>query len=158
MTMITEVRTSRAQRRAARQSRVQHLVTADEQSLAELEAFLATLPLCATGRVFIEVPDTESISHVDAPARMTVTWLARSRRSGAPGTGQACGRGMAVARATCAWADEMLCDEEGAQTQVTLLGGYLGTADIIEHLTEKTGIAAERIHAPESFGLLPSNS
>ncbi|WP_317451773.1 SIP domain-containing protein [Microbacterium sp. NIBRBAC000506063] len=86
--MITEVRTSRAQRRAARQSRVQHLVTADEQSLAELEAFLATLPLCATGRVFIEVPDTESISHVDAPARMTVTWLARSRRSGSPAPGR----------------------------------------------------------------------
>ncbi|WP_317451774.1 hypothetical protein [Microbacterium sp. NIBRBAC000506063] len=41
---------------------------------------------------------------------------------------------------------------------MTLLGGYLGTADIIEHLTEKTGVAAERIHAPESFGLLPSNS
>lgn len=155
MTTTTRIRTARAQRRAALQARVQHLVTADEHSLAELEAYLATLPLCATGRVFIEVPDSASISRVEAPARMTVTWLARSRRSGAPGTGQACARGAAVARATCAWADEMLCDD--ADAHITLLGGYLGTADIVEHLTDRLGIAPERIHAPERFGLLSSS-
>ncbi|HYJ50331.1 MAG TPA: phage tail protein, partial [Microbacterium sp.] len=43
--------------RASRHTRVQHLITADEMSLAELEALLATLPICSTGRVFIEIPD-----------------------------------------------------------------------------------------------------
>lgn len=62
--------------------------------------------------------------------------------------------GAAIARATCAWADEMLCD--GANpTHVTLLGGYLGTADIVEHLTIALDIPASTIYAPERFGLLP---
>lgn len=43
--------------RVQRQStRVQHLITADETSLLELETPLVTLPICSTGRVFIEVP------------------------------------------------------------------------------------------------------
>lgn len=154
MTISTELRSGRAQRRADR-LRSRHLVTADESSLAELEAFLTTLPLCASGRVFIEVPEQSDISVVEAPPRMTVTWLARSSRSGAPGTGRPCAPGTALARATCAWADEMLCDSE-LSTNVTLLGGYLGTADIVEHLTGNLDVAASTIHAPEQFGLLPS--
>lgn len=145
--------TSRSQRRAARR-RSNHLVTADENSLADLETFLATLPLCASGRVFIEVPGIEDIRVIEAPARMTVTWLARRSRSGAPGTGRPCAPGEALARATCAWADEMLCGAE-LETRVTLLGGYLGTADIVEHLTRALGVDAATIHAPERFGLLP---
>src|SRR5699024_899588 len=81
MTTSTEIRSGRAQRRAAR-VRSHHLVTADENSLLELETFLATLPLCASGRVFIEVPDARDIGVIEAPARMTVTWLARSSRTG----------------------------------------------------------------------------
>lgn len=153
MTTSIDVRTGRAQRRAARM-RAHYLVTADENSLAELEAFLVTLPLCASGRIFIEVPDADDIGVIDAPARMTVTWLARSSRSGAPGSGRSCAPGAAIARATCAWADEMLCDGENP-THVTLLGGYLGTADIIEHLTGALSIPVSTIHAPERFGLLP---
>lgn len=151
-----DVRSTRAERRAARR-RAHHLVTADEHSLAELEVFLTTLPLCASGRIFIEVPEAGDIGVIDAPGRMTVTWLARSARSGAPGSGRSCAPGEALARATCAWADEMLCDdEEGTETHVTLLGGYLGTADIVDHLTATLGIEAGMIHAPERFGLLPS--
>lgn len=153
MTTSTENRSSRAQRRAER-LRSHHLVTADENSLLELETFLATLPMCASGRVFIEVPDARDISVIEAPARVTVTWLARSARTGAPGTGRACAPGAALARATCAWADEMLCDEE-YPTHITLLGGYLGTADVVEHLTGKLGVPASMISAPERFGLLP---
>ena len=153
-TVVTGTKTARAQRRAARQERVQHLITADEHSLAELQAVLSTLPLCAAGRVFIETPDSDAIVPIDVPARMTVTWLPRSRRSGAPGTGEACSRGTAVARAACAWADEMLCDEVAVRASITLLGGYLGTADIVEHLTERVGVAPGNIHAPERFGLL----
>lgn len=153
MSIPVDTRSTRAERRAARRS-AHHLVTADEHSLVELEAFLATLPLCASGRIFIEVAETADIGVIDAPGRMTVTWLARDRRSGAPGTGRACAPGQALARATCAWADEMLCDDE-VETHVTLLGGYLGTADIVEHLTARLGIDPSTVHAPERFGLLP---
>jgi len=152
MITTTDIRSGRAERRAARR-RSHHLVTADENSLLELETFLATLPLCASGRVFIEVADASDIGTVEAPARMTVTWLARSSRSGAPGSGRSCAPGAALARATCAWADEMLCDDEHP-THITLLGGYLGTADVFEHLTGALDVPASTISVPERFGLV----
>ncbi|MER7797990.1 SIP domain-containing protein [Microbacterium sp. NPDC096154] len=141
--------------RAQRHTRVQHLVTADEQSFAALEALLATLPICATGRVFIEVPDATWIGAVAAPPRMVVTWLDRSARTGAPGTGRACAPGAALTRAVTAWADEMLCADDD-QTRIDLLGGYLGTADIADHLTERLGVDPARIKAPEHFRLFSS--
>ena len=137
--------------RASRHTRVQHLITADESSLAELEAVLATLPICSTGRVFIEIPDASWQADITAPSRMIVTWLDRSQRSGAPGTGRGCGSGEALSRAVTAWADEMLC-AEGDQTRIHLLGGYLGTADIVDHLVD-LGVRADSIHAPEQYGL-----
>ncbi|MFT4230621.1 MAG: SIP domain-containing protein [Microbacterium sp.] len=143
--------------RQSRHVRVQHLVTADESSLAELEVLLATLPLCSTGRVFIEVPDASWVCDIRVPARMVLTWLDRSRRTGEPGTGRSCAPGAALTRAVVAWAGEMLCDEPACaddSTRIHLLGGYLGTADIVDHLTERLGIPAARIHAPERFGLL----
>lgn len=155
MNTTIQTRSTRAARRAARQ-RAHHLVTADERSLMELELFLATLPLCASGRIFIEVPTVADIGVIDAPGRMTVTWLAREQRSGTPGSGRACAPGQAVARATCAWADEMMCDDE-IETRVTLFGGYLGSADIVEHLTHALQVPAALIQVPERFGLLPAN-
>ncbi|GAA3926580.1 SIP domain-containing protein [Microbacterium soli] len=141
---------TRAARRASQRRQVQHLITADERSLVEVEVLLAALPLCTAGRVFIEVPSAEDIGTVVAPPRMTVTWLPRARRGG--------GRramGEALTRAAAAWADEMLCDgsDAVAGTEVTLLGGYLSTADIIEHLTESCGVDPIAIHAPERYGL-----
>lgn len=141
--------------RASRHTRVQHLVTADEHSLTDLELLLTTLPFCATGRIFIEVPDAGWISEVDAPPRMVVTWLDRSARSGMPGTGRGCTPGTALTRAVTAWADEMMCHEDD-HTQVDLLGGYLGTADIADHLTERLAVAPDRIRTPERFGLFRS--
>ncbi|MGB4777284.1 SIP domain-containing protein [Microbacterium sp.] len=146
--------------KAPRHTRVQHLITADENSLAELGALLATLPICSTGRVFIEVPDAGWISPIDVPARMIVTWLDRSRRTGDPGTGRACAPGQALTRAVNAWADEMLCPADTADaacavgTRIYLLGGFLGTADIFDHLTETLRIAPEHVHTPERFGLV----
>jgi Siderophore-interacting protein len=137
--------------RASRHTRVQHLITADESSLAELEAALATLPICSTGRVFIEIPDASWQGAIVAPSRMVVTWLDRSQRSGAPGTSRGCATGEALARAVTAWADEMLCTEDDA-TRIHLLGGYLGTADIVDHLTTM-GIDATAIHTPARYGL-----
>jgi len=151
MSPITAPLTATA-RRASKRGRMQVVVTADEHSLAELEALVATLPMCSTGRIFVEVPDASWIGTITAPARMTVTWLDRSRRSGAPGTGRACSAGQALSRAVTAWADEMLC-EDGDATQVHLLGGFLGTADIVDHLTAACGFSADAIHTPARFGL-----
>ncbi|KAA9085153.1 phage tail protein [Microbacterium radiodurans] len=139
--------------RGAKHARVQHLITADEHTLADLQALLVTLPLCSTGRVFIEVPDASWIGAVTVPGRMIVTWLDRSVRSGAPGSGRSCAPGAALTRAVTAWADEMLCIEAAAGTRVHLLGGYLGTADIVDHLTGRLGFAATAIRTPERFGL-----
>ncbi len=154
MTSTTESSTvhNAAACRASRHTRVQHLVTADETSLADLETLLATLPLCSTGRVFIEIPDASVQGEVHAPSRMVVTWLDRSRRTGAPGSGRACAPGQALARAVTAWADEMLCTAED-HTRFVLLGGYLGTADIVDHLTTARGVAPDAIHTPARFGL-----
>jgi hypothetical protein len=138
--------------RATRHARVQQLITADENSLADLEVLLATLPICSTGRVFVEVPDASWIGAMTVPARMVVTWLDRSARTGAPGTGRSCAPGEALSRAVAAWAGEMLCAEDD-HTRITLLGGYLGTADIVDHLTSHLGVAPEGIHTPERFGL-----
>lgn len=142
--------------RAARHTRVQHLITADEHSLAEVEALLATLPLCSTGRVFVEVPDASWLSSLSAPPRMTVTWLARAQRSGAPGSARACAPGDALARAVTAWADEMLCEDDDA-TRIHLLGGYLGTAEIVDHLVGRRGIAPEAIRTPAPYRLTPAH-
>jgi Siderophore-interacting protein len=162
MTFTTEHNASAC--RTSRHTRVQHLITADEDSLTELEVLLATLPICSTGRLFIEIPDASWQTDLATPARMTVTWLDRSTRSGAPGTSRGCAPGEALARAVTAWADEMLCDDldhvhaadEANGTRIYLLGGFLGTADIVDHLTDDLGIAAAGIHTPERFGLSTS--
>lgn len=162
MTFTTEHNASAC--RTSRHTRVQHLITADENSLTELEVVLATLPICSTGRLFIEIPDASWQTELVTPARMTVTWLDRSTRSGAPGTSRGCAPGEALSRAVTAWADEMLCDDrdhvhtadETGGTRIYLLGGFLGTADIVDHLTEGLGIDAAGIHTPERFGLSTS--
>ena len=96
--------------------------------------------------------NTVNFTALDYDVRKIVTWLDRSRRSGAPGTGRACAPGQALVRAVTAWADEMLCDH-GDATRVHLLGGYLGTADIVDHLTGVLGLPADGIHTPARFGL-----
>lgn len=140
--------------RAPRHTRVQHLITADESSLDDLALLATTLPLCSTGRVFIEIPDASHEAVLSLPPRMTVTWLDRSLRSGAPGTARACAPGQALARAVAAWADEMLCDDADA-TRIHLLGGFLGTADIVDHLTA-SGVDPRRISTPVAYGLSPA--
>jgi NADPH-dependent ferric siderophore reductase len=139
--------------RASKHARVQQLITADEHALAELEVLLSTLPLCSTGRVFIEVPDASWIGALSVPGRMIVTWLDRSARTGAAGTGRACAPGEALSRAVIAWSDEVLCTDAARSTRVHLLGGFLGTADILDHLTGRLGLVADEIHTPARFGL-----
>lgn len=139
-------------RRAARHPKVAFLIAADENSLLDLEMLIATLPLCATGRIFVEVADASQTFTLSAPPRMTVSWLDRSRRSGEAGSSRACTQGLALTRAVTAWADEMMCDE-GDDTRVHLLAGFLATADINEHLVDDLGVARERIATPAVYGL-----
>ena len=82
--------------------------------------------------------------------------------SGDPGTGRACAPGQALARAVIAWSDEMLCPGVagpdaagtcGGGTRIHLLGGFLGTADIFDHLTDALGVDAASIATPARFGL-----
>jgi NADPH-dependent ferric siderophore reductase len=132
--------------------RVQYLIAGDETSLLEVESELALLPLCARGRVFIEVQDAAQIAAVQAPMRMTVTWLPRGSRSGRPGTAARCAPGEALTRAVTAWTAEMLCDGPGATTAI-LSGRYEAVAELHEHLIGTIGMSADAITAPAEFRL-----
>jgi NADPH-dependent ferric siderophore reductase len=132
--------------------RVQFLIGADESALPELEAVLTTLPLCATGRVFVEVESEDQIGTLDVPPRMTVTWLPRSRRSGAPGSGAHCAQGEAFSRAVRAWAGEMLCADP-EEAHVWLGGHYRGVAEAHDYLTTSLGVAADAIQTPPAYRL-----
>lgn len=127
--------------------RVQFLVVADESSLSELEAELALLPLCARGRVFVEVESPEDAVVLATPLRMTVTWLARSRRTGRPGSSERCARGEAASRAVRAWTAEMLCDGPG-ETRAIVLGGFSLVSDVQEHLVAEVGMQPAAVSAP----------
>lgn len=153
--MSTATRIPSLDRRSARRTRMPFVIAADETALHELMTVVAGLPLCAAGRVFVEVPDAGWIVPLEAPGRMTVTWLDRSRRSGDPGSGRECVRGQALSRAVMAWADEMLCDGD-TQTRVVLMGGYLPTVDVFEYLTQVRGMAQEFIRTPHAYGLAAS--
>jgi NADPH-dependent ferric siderophore reductase len=127
--------------------RVQFLAVGDESSLAELQAELALLPLCARGRVFVEVEDSSQVVPLATPLRMTVTWLARSRRTGRPGTGEGCARGEAASRAVRAWCDEMLCDGPG-ETRAIVTGGFALATEIRDHLLHAVGMPPAAVSAP----------
>ena len=132
--------------------RVQFLIAGDESSLPELEAMLSTLPLCATGRVFVEVESDDQIGSLTVPPRMTVTWLARSRRSGLPGSGAGCVQGEAFSRAVQAWAGEMLCSDP-EEAHIWLGGHYRGVAEAHDYLTSTLGVAPDVIQTPPAYRL-----
>ena len=127
--------------------RVQFLVVGDETSLTELEAELALLPLCARGRVFVEVGEPSGIVALAAPIRMTVTWLVRAERSGRPGSAQRCERGEAATRAVRAWAAEMLCEGPG-RTRAIVTGSWALTTEVGEHLVEVVGMEPDAVSRP----------
>ncbi|QHC66134.1 SIP domain-containing protein [Rathayibacter oskolensis] len=85
----------------------QFLIAGDETVVPWIQSILDDLPANARGQVFIEVDDARGLPPLSAPGRVCVTWLGRSTRSGAPGTGALCGRGEALDRAVRAWVGEM---------------------------------------------------
>jgi NADPH-dependent ferric siderophore reductase len=108
--------------------------------------------MCAKGRVFVEVDSAADIGFIEVPTRMTVTWLTRSNRSGAPGTGEGCSRGVALTRAVGAWSDEMLCDPT-TDAHIWLGGDYRAVSGCFEHLTTNVAVDPDRIAAPEQYRL-----
>ncbi|TAM67540.1 MAG: hypothetical protein EPN48_12930 [Microbacteriaceae bacterium] len=150
--MIQPDHATHTSRTVHRDDRAQYLVVADETSLTQLRSELALLPLCARGRVFIEVAAPEDEFVLDVPLRMTVTWLPRSTRTGRPGTATRCAPGEAVRRAVTAWTAEMLCDGPGSTTAI-LTGDYRAVAGIYEHLVEDVAMPVSSIATPSMFRL-----
>ncbi|PPI27819.1 SIP domain-containing protein [Rathayibacter sp. AY1B5] len=85
----------------------QFLIAGDETVVPWIQSILDTLPANARGQVFVEVDDARGLPPLAAPGRVCVTWLGRSERTGAPGTGERCSRGVALDRAVRAWVGEM---------------------------------------------------
>lgn len=119
--------------------RVLFLIVADETSLGAVQTELALLPLCARGRAFIEVESDEQIIPLNAPPRMTITWLSRARRSGRPGTSEPCRHSQAALRAVRAWSTEMFVDGSGC-AQAALFGSWELVTEVKEYLTQTSGM------------------
>jgi NADPH-dependent ferric siderophore reductase len=107
----------------------------DASAIGDINTMLEVLPICARGQVFIEVDDASQIVPVDAPGRVTVSWLDRSRRSGRPGTGERCTPGTALERATRAWLGEFFVDRASLveSDYVVWIGGAEGFAYDLRH-------------------------
>lgn len=107
----------------------------DASSIGAIQTMLEVLPICARGQVFLEVDDASQIVPVEAPGRVTITWLDRSKRSGRPGTGERCLPGVALERAVRAWLAEFFVDSESLVTSdyVFWIGGSEGFAYDLRH-------------------------
>lgn len=165
---LTHTRRRREHAPAGHAHRVAHLVAGGLEDLPEIEALLATLPMCATGRVFIEVERPELVSVLSAPARMVVTWLVRSERGGEMGSARACAPGQALSRAVRGWASEMLCAEtaetpaevEAAAAtraavggpRVWLSGPFEAVAESFDFLVDELGVDPGIVSTPARFG------
>jgi NADPH-dependent ferric siderophore reductase len=71
------------------------LIATDEHGIDTARLLLATLPASARGTVFLEVESADGISVVQAPPRISVRWLVRTR-------------GQRLERSVDAWLQEML--------------------------------------------------
>ncbi|WP_423917806.1 SIP domain-containing protein [Frigoribacterium sp. 2-23] len=111
------------------------LFAGDASSLATMQALLSSLPICARGQVFVEVESADDIVPLVSPGRVTVTWLARDRRSGAPGSGRLCTPGVALERAVRAWLAEMYLEPADLATgeHVVWIGGPMSFAYDLRH-------------------------
>lgn len=111
------------------------LFAGDASSIGDIQTMLEVLPICARGQVFIEVDDASQIVPVTAPGRVSISWLDRSRRSGRPGTGEGCSRGMALDRAVRAWLGEFFVDRASLveSDYVFWISGEAGFAYDLRH-------------------------
>lgn len=87
------------------------LVAGDLDDLEAITALLALLPAHAYGQVYVEVPAEADLPDLHAPARVTVTRLARPLDAE---------RGVALAGAVAGWVAEWVPDEPVYERLVTL--------------------------------------
>ncbi len=71
------------------------LLAGSEDSIETIALILATLPAMTRGQVFVEVGSESDVGRLDAPGRVTVTWLVREH-------------GQALQQSVDAWLSEML--------------------------------------------------
>lgn len=81
------------------------LLVGDSSDLPSLRGIISRLPVDAYGQVFIEVAAALQVQALDAPERITVTWLCRDRTAG-----RLPPRGALAARAVIAWVAEWVTE------------------------------------------------
>ena len=84
------------------------LLAGDETAVPAICSIVEHLPADTRGQVFLEVATEADILPLEAPGRMTVSWLARDRRAGIA-------HGGALGRAVRAWVSEMVVADDGVE-------------------------------------------
>ncbi|HEY0249516.1 MAG TPA: SIP domain-containing protein [Gryllotalpicola sp.] len=99
------------------------LIAGDQHDLEAIRHVLALLPDEAYGQVFVEVLDEREVIALDAPPRITVTWLTRVTRGSRVRPLVFAARGEALTVAVAAWVSEwMPSDEDAASASLMWLG------------------------------------
>jgi len=109
--------------RHRKRSRARVFIAGDHADLAAIQHILSVLPDGAYGQVFIEVLDERDVAPLDAPGRVTVTWLSRVTRPSALRPLAFAAHGEALAVAIAGWVGEwMPAAEESDETTVMWIG------------------------------------
>ncbi|WP_344757305.1 SIP domain-containing protein [Gryllotalpicola koreensis] len=83
-------------------------IAGDLADLSAIQHVLALLPDDAYGQVYIEILDERDIVPLDAPSRVTVTWLPRVMRTSAVRPLAFAAHGEALAGAIAGWLGEWM--------------------------------------------------
>ncbi|WP_044438750.1 siderophore-interacting protein [Agreia bicolorata] len=116
------------------------LLAGDSTIIPVIRGLIETLPDTARGQIFIEVETALDITPLETPERITVSWLARDVRAGAPG--------QALGRAVRAWVSEMTTGDvmaDGAELCVWLGGEAARIDDLRSDLAERLGSSRETL-------------
>ena len=103
-------------------SRDRVFIAGDLADLTAIQHVLALLPDDAYGQVYLEVLDERDIVPLDAPSRVTVTWLPRVMRPSAIRPLAFAAHGEALATAIAGWVGEWMpgaADTEGESAQAS---------------------------------------
>lgn len=100
--------------RHRKRTRARVFIAGDHADLAAIQHILSVLPEGAYGQVFIEVLDERDVIPLDAPSRVTVTWLARVTRPSAIRPLAFAAHGEALAGAIAGWVGEWMPAVDGS--------------------------------------------
>jgi NADPH-dependent ferric siderophore reductase len=116
------------------------LLAGDSTIIPVIRGLIETLPDTARGQIFIEVATALDITPLETPERITVSWLARDVRNGAPG--------QVLDQAVRAWVSEMTTGDvaaDGAELCVWLGGEAARIDDLRSNLAERLGSSRETL-------------